>query len=162
MMRPGLFALAVLLFGCQRSHTSTDEESGGAAKARAAQQLAAGNQEQAPVAAPTLAKPPAPTTNSPESPPPLGGSDWKATPMGRDLERICNVLAYAGVVGKTANEQLDAIVEWLPRNIESEQGREFLGSIADLSWAAKADTLEGAAQKVGVVGCPLAVEWRKI
>ncbi len=132
------------------------------AKSSASHQAAAGKQEEAPVAAPTLARPPAPGATPTASPTPLGGGDWKATPMGRDLERICNVLAYAGAVGKTANEQLDAIVEWLPRNIESEQGREFLGSIAELGWAAKADALEGAAQKVGVVGCPLAAEWRKI
>jgi hypothetical protein len=142
MMRPGLFALAMLVFGCQRNHTTTDEESG-AAKPSAV--------------APAPAVPPAPMAV-----PSSANGDWKATPLGRDLERICNVLTYAGVVGKTANEQLDAIVEWLPSNIESEDGRTFLGSIAELGWGPKADALDAAAGKVGLTSCPLAAEWRKI
>lgn len=149
MMRPGLFALAVLLFGCQRNHTTTDEESG-AAKPGAGAAVAPAPAK-APVAAPAAAAPSSAV-----------GGNWKATPLGRDLERICNVLTYAGVVGKTANEQLDAIVAWLPGNIESEEGRTFLGSIAELGWGPKADALDAAAYKAGITSCPLAAEWRKI
>jgi hypothetical protein len=143
-------ALALLLFGCQRNHTTTDESDQRAAKPAAAAATAA--TESAPPVPPTPAAPLTPIA-------PHGA--WRASPLGRDLERICNVLAYTGVADKSANQQLDAILEWLPRSIESEDGRNFLGSIAELQGPAKADALDAGARKVGLTDCPLALEWRK-
>lgn len=145
-------ALALLLFGCQRNHTTTDESATDGAKPAAT----APTESSAPAAAP--AAPQAP--QAPQAPVAPNGA-WRASPLGRDVERVCNVLTYAGVADKSPNEQLNAILEWLPRNIESEDGRNFLGSIAELQGNAKADALDAGARKVGLTDCPLALEWRK-
>jgi hypothetical protein len=158
MTQPALLAaLVVALFGCQRNRaTAADEERD--SKAVVPSTPVAAEPAAAPTAAPAPATggqiPPAPSSVSPDG-------VWKASPLGRDVERICNVLTYAGVADKSANQQLDAILEWLPRNIESEAGREFLGSIGNLEGTAKADALDAGARKVGLQGCPLAAEWRK-
>jgi hypothetical protein len=86
---------------------------------------------------------------------------WQATALGRDLDRICNVVAYAGVADKPADEQLMATLEWLPRNIESEAGKDFLASIANLDGNAKADALDAGAHRVGLKDCPIAGRWRQ-
>lgn len=143
-------ALALLLFGCQRNHTTTDEPASGEAK---------------PVApAPTTPASPTPEPAAAPTAPPqqvAANGAWRASPLGRDIERVCNVLTYAGVADKSPNEQLNAILEWLPQNIESEDGRNFLGSIAELQGNAKADALDAGAHKVGLTDCPLALVWRK-
>lgn len=135
-------ALALLLLGCQRNHTTTDEPAPDVAKPAATERAE-----------------PAPAPVAPQTVAPNGA--WRASPLGRDIERVCNVLTYAGVADKSPNEQLNAILEWLPRNIESEDGRNFLGSIAELQGNAKADALDAGAHKVGLTDCPLALVWRK-
>ena len=143
-------ALALLLFGCQRNHTTTDEAATDVAKPVAT--------APAESAAPAAAAPAAP--QAPQAPVAPNGA-WRVSPLGRDIERVCNVLTYAGVADKSPNEQLNAILEWLPQNIESEDGRNFLGSIAELQGNAKADALDAGAHKVGLTDCPLALVWRK-
>jgi hypothetical protein len=157
MIQAVSLALALLLFGCQRNQTTTDEP---AADEPAAHVPAAdvakpvtAEAENAAAAAPAAPR-------APQLPVAPDGA-WRASPLGRDIERVCNVLTYAGVADKSPNEQLDAILEWLPRNIESEDGRNFLGSIAELQGNAKADALDAGARKVGLTDCPLALLWRK-
>lgn len=146
MTQPALLALAAIaLLGCQRNHTTSEEDVRVAKPVAAAPATEAANE-----AAPEVRAAPVAASGS-----------WQLSALGRDLERICNVLTYTGTVGKTGNDQLAAILDWLPRNIESEDGREFLGSIAELQGNAKADALEAGASKVGLTGCELATIWRK-
>lgn len=151
-------ALALALIGCQRNATTTDDKSAapGDSAAAAAPKVAAVEPAAAPPVAPAGDEP-ARVAQAPVAP----DGVWRASPLGRDIERVCNVLTYAGVTDKSANEQLNAILEWLPQNIESEDGRNFLGSIAELQGNAKADALEAGAKKVGLSGCPLAASWRQ-
>lgn len=150
-------AVALALIGCQRNATTTDDKSATAGDSAAAAPTVAAAE---PGAAPPVAAAggePARAAQAPVAP----DGVWRASPLGRDIERVCNVLTYAGVTDKSANEQLNAILEWLPQNIESEDGRNFLGSIAELQGNAKADALEAGAKKVGLSGCPLAASWRQ-
>lgn len=151
MRQPLLLALAAIaLLGCQRNHTTTEEN------ARAGKPVTAAAPTE-PVAVPgdEAAAPEGRTA------PVAAAGSWQLSPLGRDVERICNVLTYTGTVDKKSNEQLSAILEWLPSNIESEDGRNFLGSIGDLQGTAKADALDAGARKVGLGDCQLAMSWRK-
>lgn len=85
---------------------------------------------------------------------------WRDTPLGRDLDRICNVVERSGAAALPEGEQVMATLQWLPANIESESGREFLASIAHLEGDAKADALDAGARKVGLSDCPTAGLWR--
>lgn len=147
-------ALALALIGCQRNGTSTEEK----ASVQSDHKIADLGAE-APAAAPAAQQEVPQARTAPSQVAPAGV--WQASPLGRDVERVCNVLAYAGVTDKTPNEQLNAILEWLPQNIESEDGRNFLGSIAELQGNAKADALDAGAKKVGLSDCPLAASWRQ-
>lgn len=100
--------------------------------------------------------PPAPTAAAPQ----VADGAWRATPLGRDLDRICNVIERSGAAALPEGEQVMATLEWLPANIESESGREFLASIAQLEGDAKADALEAGARRVGLSDCPTAGLWR--
>ncbi len=165
MTQPVLLALVVALIGCQRNRATVDEESAAKAAATAVPAVPAAT----PAAAPTPAAPSAAPSAAMETAPSPGGQPdtvapagvWQASPIGRDLERICNVLTYANVTDKSSRDQLNAILEWLPRNIESEAGRNFLGSIGNLEGNAKADALDSTAIKVGLEDCPLSASWRK-
>lgn len=92
---------------------------------------------------------------------PMADGAWRATPLGRDLDRICNVIERAGVAQLPEGEQVMATIAWLPKNIESDAGREFLASIANLDGNAKADALEAGARRVGLGPCPVAQMWRQ-
>jgi hypothetical protein len=87
--------------------------------------------------------------------------DWKASPLGRDVDRICNAVVQSGAIEQPAGARQLLVAQWLGSNIESQDGRSFLGGLARLDGAAKADALEAKARDVGLAGCPLAAEWRK-
>lgn len=150
-------ALALALIGCQRNATTTDDKSAAPGDSAAAAPKVAAVEPAAALAVAPAGESPARVAQAPVAP----DGVWRASPLGRDIERVCNVLTYAGVTDKSPNEQLNAILEWLPQNIESEDGRNFLGSIAELQGNAKADALEAGAKKVGLSGCPLAASWRQ-
>jgi hypothetical protein len=133
-------ALGLLGVGCQRKAQDST-----AARAPAAAAPAAAQGAPSPAATPTIAPPGA----------------WRASPLGRDLERICNVLSYTGTENRSSGDQLNAILAWLPANIESEGGTDFLASIAELQGNAKADALDAGARKVGLAECALAQVWRQ-
>lgn len=86
--------------------------------------------------------------------------DWRSSPLGRDLDRICNVVERSGAAALPEGEQVMATLQWLPANIESESGREFLASIAHLEGDAKADALDAGARRAGLSDCPTALLWR--
>jgi hypothetical protein len=87
--------------------------------------------------------------------------DWKATPIGRDVDRICNALVQSGAAEQPAGSRQMLVAQWLGSNIESQDGRDFLAGLARHQGAAKADALEAKAKDVGLAGCPLAAQWRK-
>ncbi len=105
--------------------------------------------EQAPVAAAPVAAAPV-----------VAQGDWRSSPLGRDLDRICNVVERSGAAALPEGEQVMATLQWLPANIESESGREFLASIAQLEGDAKADALDAGARRAGLSDCPTALLWR--
>ena len=146
-MRPVMLALTWVLAlasaGCQRK----PDGASGTGQAHAAQGAPA------PAHSTTVAEPVAPAAA-------VAGS-WAATPLGRDMDRICNVIERAGVAHLSEGEQAMATIAWLPKNIESEAGREFLASIANLEGNAKADALEQGARRVGLAECALAQLWRE-
>lgn len=88
------------------------------------------------------------------------GERWQGTPLARDLDRICNVIERSGAAQLPEGERVLATTQWLPANIESEAGREFLASIANLDGDAKAAALDEGARKAGLASCPTAELWR--
>jgi hypothetical protein len=87
--------------------------------------------------------------------------DWKATPIGRDVDRICNAVVQSGADAQPAGARQMLVAQWLGSNIESQDGRDFLAGLARHQGAAKADALEAKAKDVGLGGCPLAAQWRQ-
>jgi hypothetical protein len=88
-------------------------------------------------------------------------TDFRSTPLGRDVDRICNAVEQSGVdKDPSANRQV-FVAQWLGANIESGDGRNFLVSLARVEGEAKATLLEEQARRVGLSGCPLAAEWKK-
>jgi hypothetical protein len=86
-------------------------------------------------------------------------TDYRSTPLGRDVHRICNAVELSGVDREPTNRQL-FIAQWLGANIESVDGRNFLVSLARVEGEAKVKVLEDQARRVGLSGCPLAAEWK--
>lgn len=87
--------------------------------------------------------------------------DWKASPLGRDVDRICNAVVQSGAAEQPEGSRQLLVAQWLGSSIESQDGRSFLAGLARVEGAAKADALEAKAKEVGLSSCPLAAEWRK-
>src|SRR5688572_4295190 len=87
-------------------------------------------------------------------------TDYRSTPLGRDVHRICNSVELSGVDQQPdANRQL-AVAQWLGANIESVDGRNFLVALARVEGEAKVKVLEEQARRVGLATCPLSAEWK--
>jgi hypothetical protein len=87
-------------------------------------------------------------------------TEWRSTPLGRDVDRICNALEQSGARQQPAGAHQMLVAQWLGSHIESQDGRDFLASLARLEGAAKADALDAKAKEVGIATCPLSAEWR--
>ena len=79
-----------------------------------------------------------------------------------DIENICDAEARSGALAPDQDPNRRAIVvaTWLPGHIQTDQGRQFLGSLQKLNGAGKGDALRGEAARVGLSGCPLADTWK--
>ena len=79
-----------------------------------------------------------------------------------DIENICDAEARSGALAPEQDPNRRAIVvaTWLPGHIQTDQGRQFLGSLQKLNGAGKGDALRGEAARVGLSGCPLADTWK--
>ena len=86
--------------------------------------------------------------------------DWKATPFGRDMDRICNALEQSGASKEPKGAHQLMVAQWISANLESAEGRKFLGGVARLDGAAKGKALEEQAAKLGVAPCPIADAWK--
>lgn len=85
---------------------------------------------------------------------------WKQTAMGRDLDRICNVMKYSGAEQEGPENHAFVTAQWLGQNLESGEGRDFLVEIAQLGAGKKGSALEAKALQVGVTECPTVALWR--
>ena len=85
---------------------------------------------------------------------------WKQTAMGRDLDRICNVMKYSGAEQDGPENYAFLTAQWLGQNLESGEGRDFLVEIAQLAAGKKGAALEAKALQVGVTECPTVALWR--
>ena len=85
---------------------------------------------------------------------------WKQTAMGRDLDRICNVMKYSGAEQEGPENYAFLTAQWLGQNLESGEGRDFLVELAPLAAGNKGAALEAKALQVGVTECPTVALWR--
>jgi hypothetical protein len=157
MRRSISLTIALATFGCQRNQTTP------AAEQRQPAPPAGQADDQArerPGGGATGAVAPAPRGVA-EFADKLPRGEWRGTALARDLDKICNVIAYAGAQDMSQDEQLMATLEWLPRNLESEDGHNFLASIGNLDGNDKADALEAGARRAGLKACPIALKWRQ-
>jgi hypothetical protein len=152
MRRSILLTGALVAFGCQRNQTTPAASDQGQSVAAAPSAERAGEP-----AAPPAAAPPGAAAFADKLP----RGEWRGTALARDLDKICNVIAYAGAEQMSNDEQLMATLEWLPKHLESEDGHNFLASIGNLDGTSKADALEAGARRAGLKGCPIALKWRQ-
>jgi hypothetical protein len=85
---------------------------------------------------------------------------WKRSALGRDLDRICHVMAYSGADKEGPENHAYLTAQWLGQNLESSEGRAFLVDIAPKQPAAKAQLLQSQALAVGVADCPTVAMWQ--
>ena len=79
-----------------------------------------------------------------------------------DLENICDAEARSGALApdQDPNRRAILVATWLAGRIQTDEGRQFLGSLQKLSGAGKGDALRREAARVGLTGCPLADSWK--
>ena len=79
-----------------------------------------------------------------------------------DVENICDAEARSGALApdQDPNRRALVVARWLASRIQSEQGRQLLGSLQKLKAGAKGDALRREAERVGLSGCPLADTWK--
>jgi hypothetical protein len=83
-----------------------------------------------------------------------------ATPLDRDIDRICNAEARSGALEQPEGTGRQVVIaQWLGANIESDDGHQFLVTIQPLEGAAKAKALREAATRAHLPACPLADSW---
>jgi hypothetical protein len=78
----------------------------------------------------------------------------------RDVDRICNVVAWSGAQGMELAERTYLTATWLGSNLESSAGRALLAAIQPLDNANKANALQQEATRVAIPNCPLVTELR--
>ena len=87
------------------------------------------------------------------------------TPAGVDpryqaeLADICFAEERSGALQQDESQRLMAVAQWLGTRIGTQQGRDFLASIARASPAEKVTLLEAESRRVGLASCPLAKSW---
>lgn len=90
------------------------------------------------------------------------GSSSAPAAYRADLENICDAEARSGALAPDQDPNRRAIVvaTWLAGRIQSEEGRQFLGSLQKLKAGAKGDALRREAARVGLNACPIADTWK--
>jgi hypothetical protein len=76
-----------------------------------------------------------------------------------DIERICNAEQLSGAAEMDEGARSMHVAQWLGSNIKTEDGRQFLASLARAKAADKAKLLRSESSKVGLKGCALAKSW---
>lgn len=120
--------------------------------------LAAGCQDkQAPGQAPTQASDQRAQPASPDDPPAVpAGIDPQ---YAADIADICFGQERSGALAHEEGQRAMVVAQWLGTRIRTQQGRDFLATIARAEPAQKVTLLQAEARKVGGDECPLAVSW---
>lgn len=82
------------------------------------------------------------------------------TPFARDLDRICHGEERSGALEKPRGERPMLVAYWLANNIESQDGREFLGRFGRSDASGKVALLDSETRRVGLSSCPLIERWK--
>lgn len=85
--------------------------------------------------------------------------DKPATETGyaADMKRICNAKALSGADKETdPRRRIEVMVTWLRANIETEEGKKLLASMASVIPSERGDRLRSEARKVGLESCQMA------
>ena len=79
-----------------------------------------------------------------------------------DLENICDAESRSGALApdQDPNRRSFVVATWLAGRIQSQEGRQFLGSLQKLKAGEKGDALRREAARLGLPGCPLADTWK--
>lgn len=91
---------------------------------------------------------------APSGPPPAA--------YAKDIAQVCDVVSLSGADKVPEGERVLPIAQYLGSHLQTQQAREFLARIQPLVGAAKADALDAEAKQVGLAGCALSAEWRKV
>ena len=83
------------------------------------------------------------------------------TPYGKDIEKLCDVLARSGADQHEGADRNYLVATWLGANLQTPESRQFLAKIQPLVGEPKAAAIESEAKRVGLASCELANEWRK-
>jgi len=97
-----------------------------------------------------------------EEPPPGKASAAAPAAYAKDIAQVCDVVSLSGADKVPEGDRVLPVAQYLGSHIETQQAREFLARIQPLVGAAKADALDAEAKKVGLAGCALSAEWRKV
>jgi hypothetical protein len=89
-----------------------------------------------------------------------GHSAPVAKEYARDVERICDAERLSGALEQPEEARQMTIAQWLGPAIETEEAREFLAALTQVTGAAKAERLRDEARRVGLDGCALAASWK--
>ncbi len=76
-----------------------------------------------------------------------------------DIDRICFAEKHAGALDIETSDRSLVVADWLSRNLKTDKAREFLGSLATLPAAKKAELLHAAGREAKLEGCPSADAW---
>lgn len=79
-----------------------------------------------------------------------------------DIENICDAEARSGALApdQDPNRRAFTVAAWIGGRIQSEEGRQFLGSLQKLKGGEKGAALRREAARVGLAACPLAETWK--
>ena len=91
-----------------------------------------------------------------------GGGGSVSQTYRTDVENICDAEARSGALApdQDPNRRGIVVATWLAGRIQSEEGRQFLGSLQKLKAGAKGDALRREAARVGLNACPIADTWK--
>jgi hypothetical protein len=79
--------------------------------------------------------------------------------FARDVARICSAVSSSGAASQPEGNRVFVVAQWLGQNLESPEGRKFLGTIQPMGAADKAKALDAAATSAGLTSCDLARDW---
>jgi len=90
-----------------------------------------------------------------------GGAPSVPPPYARDVARLCDAVAQSGAGSNEFDgDRKVLIATWLGKNLETQEMRNFLVSLQQMTPAQKHDALVAEGARGGVAHCALADEWR--
>jgi hypothetical protein len=99
--------------------------------------------------------------SSKEQPPASDRAEPKSG-YASDIGKICDVEKLSGADAEETTARSIIAAEWLGRNIETDEARDFLARVARVGAADKARLLRDEAARVGAEACPTALAWERL